>query len=86
MATWTRMVVVMLVAIGSSISGIIYYRIGQAALFPMARGEFSGPFTPAVELLVVIVPTALTTLMLGTVAWALAGGIQEEKARVRGRR
>lgn len=86
MATWRRMVIVLVVAIGSSISGIIYYRVGRAHLFQLATGEMSGPFTPAVELLDVMVPAALTTLMLGTVAWAIAGGVQEERSRVRGRR
>lgn len=86
MATWQRMAVWFFVTIICAIAGIIHFRVGVAHLYPMATEEFSGPFSPAVERLEIIVPLALVVIILGVGVWAMAGGVQEERARVRGRR
>jgi hypothetical protein len=83
MPTWARMAVFFAVSIGCSIAGIIYYRIGRAHIFPLARNEFSGPMSSSVEMLDVVVPVALVAILFGTGLWALGGGVQEERARVR---
>jgi nitrogen fixation-related uncharacterized protein len=86
MATWQRMGVVFAVTIGVGVAMIIHYRVGQAFLYSRATGQFSGPYTPAVELLAWAVPLALVVLELGVIVWAISGGVQRERARVRGPR
>lgn len=86
MATWARMAIFFQVTLASAVSGIIYYRVGVAHLFPMATGQNSGPFSSVIQTLDIIVPLVLVVAILGTGLWALAGGVQQERARVRGRR
>jgi len=86
MATWKRMAVWFMVTVMCAIGGIIHFRVGVAHLYPMATEQHTGPFTPAVERLEIIVPLSLVLLVLGVGVWAMAGGVQEERARVRGRR
>jgi hypothetical protein len=83
MATWQRMIVLFATTIGVGIAGIIYYRVGVDNLFPMAMG---GPFSPAVGTLETLVPLILALIEVGVAAWAIAGGVQQERARVRGPR
>ena len=84
MATWQRMAVLFMVTIGVAIAGIIYYNVGVAHLFPMARNAQSGPFTGVVDTLDVMVPIILGIIELGTAVWAMSGGVQQERARVQG--
>jgi len=86
MATWQRMAIWMWVTLGCAVSGIIHYRVGVAHLYPMATEEYPGPFSGPVESLEYLVPIVLVLIILGTGIWAMAGGVQEERARVRGRR
>jgi len=79
------MAVLFATTIAVATASIIYYRVGEEFLFKYATNEFSGPMTSTVELLIWIVPLTLAIIELGVAAWALAGGVQEERARVRGR-
>ena len=81
MATYLRAIVLMMVTIGVGISGTIYYRVGVDHLFPLATGEHSGPFSSTINVMEWIVPLTLAILWLGTAAWVVAGGVQEERAR-----
>lgn len=83
MATWQRFLVLMATTIAIGIGGIIYYRVGVDALFPMAQG---GPFTPVIDQMTVLVPLILALIEVGVAAWAIAGGVQQERTRVRGPR
>jgi len=86
MATWARMAIFFQVTLLSAITGIIYYRVGVAELFPRATGQHSGPFSPVIGNVQLIVPVVLVAAIMGTGLWALAGGVQKERARVGGRR
>jgi len=86
MVAWRRMGVFFAVTVAVAVAALIYYRVGVAHLFPMIRGQFSGPFTSAINLLDWAVPLSLVILELGTAAWALSGGVQREAARRRVRR
>lgn len=83
MATWQRMLVVLMVSIGVAIAGIIHFRFGVDVVYPMATGQFSGPFTPAVSALQTLVPLTLAIIELSVIAWAISGGVQRERARIR---
>jgi len=83
MATWKRMGVVLVTTILVAIAAVIYYQVGVAHLFPMVYNEHSGPATDSVRLLEWAVPVTLAVLELGVVLWAIAGGVQEERARTR---
>lgn len=83
MATWQRMAVFFATTIAVAIAGILFYRVGVAELFPMAAG---GPFSPAVDQLETLVPIVLAIIEVGVAAWALTGGVQQERSRVRGPR
>lgn len=86
MATYHRLYVLIAVTIAVSISGVIHYRIGVAHLYPLATTDFSGPFSSVIPTLEWMVPLVLVIIELGTIAWAITGGVQEERARVqRGR-
>lgn len=74
------------VTIAVAISTLIYYRIGQDHLFDIAQNGSSGPFTEVIALLVGIVPVALAIIELGTILWVIAGGVQRERAVMRGPR
>lgn len=73
------------VTIGVAIATLIYYRVGQDHLFDIAQSN-PGPFTEIIGLLVGIVPIALALIELGTVLWVIAGGVQRERAVMRGPR
>lgn len=83
MATWRRMGILFAVTIAVGITAIIYYNVFAAHLFPMVTGQFSGPWTAPVRLADWAVPLALVVIELGTITWALAGGVQRERARRR---
>jgi len=83
MATWVRMMFWVQVVIATGASGIIYYRVGVAHLFPMTDG---GPWSGAVDTLEIIVPGVLALIVLGIAMWVIAGSVQDERTRVRRRR
>ena len=87
MASWIRIGIAFWVSVGCAIAGIIHYRVGVEYLYPLAINDFPGPMSSSVETLQYMVPAVLSIIILGMFAWALAGGVQEEKSRVRrGRR
>lgn len=83
MATILRISFATAVTIGVAVAAIIYYRVFPP-LRDMATNEFAGPFTTAVTTADTLVPITLLIVLLGVWTWALAGGVQEERARVRG--
>jgi len=86
MASWVRFALLISWTVAASVGGIIYYRVGVEHLFPMAQGEFAGPFTPAVNQLETLVPITVVVIELGLIIWVIAGGVQKERSRVRGPR
>lgn len=82
MSTYLRMAVLMATTIAVGVTGVIYYQVGVAHLFPMVY-DGGGPWTDAVKMLEWAVPVTLAILELGVIAWAISGGVQEERARVR---
>jgi hypothetical protein len=86
MATWQRMAVLFATTIAVAVAAVIYYRVGVAHLFPMATGASSGPFSSVIGTLDVLVPITLAIIELGVAVWAISGGVQQERARMRGPR
>lgn len=86
MVTYQRMAVLIVVTVNVAIATLIYYRIGQDHLFEIARNSGSGPFTEVIGMLAGIAPVALAIIELGTILWVIAGGVQEERAVMRGPR
>lgn len=82
MATYLRLAFATAVTVGVSIAAIVYYRVFPP-LRDMATNEFSGPFTQAVTTANTLVPITLLIILLGVWVWALAGGVQEERSRIR---
>jgi hypothetical protein len=70
------------VTIGSSLGAMLYFRF-LTPLFNLATGEFSGPFTPVVELADVIGPVVLLIILAGTWLWVLISPWQRERRRRR---
>lgn len=68
------------VTLGSSLGAMLYYRF-LTPLFDLATGEFSGPFTPAVELADVVAPVVLLIILAGTWLWVLISPWQRERRR-----
>lgn len=85
MATWQRMAVFMAVTIAVAITAVLYYTVGVAELFPMATGQYAGPFSGVIGTMEAIVPPVLVIIELGVAVWAIAGGVQQERARARRR-
>jgi hypothetical protein len=83
MATILRLAFASAVTIAVAVIGIVYYRVFPP-LRDMATGEMSGPFTQAVTTADTLVPITLAIVLLGVWVWALAGGVQEERSKVRG--
>lgn len=83
MATYHRIAIFIMVTIGVSITGVIYYRIGQGELFAMATEQFSGPFSSVISQLATLVPIILAIIEVGVAVWVISGGVQQERARVR---
>lgn len=73
------------VTIGMAFAALIHFRIGVNVLYPLATGEFSGPFTPGVEALEVIVPVTIGIILVATWLWVFVSPVQEERARGRAR-
>jgi hypothetical protein len=86
MAAWRRMAVFVAVTIAVAITTTIYYRVAVAHLFPLATGSSSGPFSPVISTITVLVPVTLAIIEVGVAGWAIAGGVQQERARIRGPR
>lgn len=84
MATYRRMGVLFKVIIVVAIVAGIYYRVFKDHLFDLAVSKHSGPFSSAIQTLDVIVPVALSIIVLGTALWVIAGGVQEERSVMRG--
>jgi hypothetical protein len=68
------------VTLGSSLGAMLYYRF-LMPLFDLATGDFSGPFTPAVELAEVIAPVVLLMILGATWLWVLISPWQRERRR-----
>jgi len=83
MSTYLRMAIVMATTIAVALAAVIYYQVGVAHLFPMVYNQHSGPATSAVRMLDWAIPVTLAILELGVIVWAISGGVQEERARVR---
>lgn len=83
MATYHRIAIFIMTTISVSIAGVIYYRVGQGELFAMATQQFAGPFSPAVSQLTIMVPIVLAIIEGGVAIWVIAGGVQQERSRVR---
>lgn len=86
MVTWRRMAVLGVVTIAIAIVGVIYYRVGVAHLFPIATGGSSGPWSGVIGTMKFVIPATLVIIELGVASWAISGGVQEERARMRGGR
>jgi hypothetical protein len=83
MATWRRMWILTIVTIGVATVAVIHLRFGVEIVYPMAKNQFSGPFTPAVTALETLVPLILALVEGGTIVWTMAGGVQRERSRIR---
>jgi len=86
MSVARRFAVVFAVTIAVAVSALIFYRVGVDALFPVAQNGSSGPASSVIDLMAWAIPLSLVVIELGTIAWAIGGGVQEERARVRGGR
>jgi hypothetical protein len=71
------------VTVAVAAASIIYFNVFVAEFLPLATGQFSGPWTKSILLLEWAVPLTLVIIELGTASWALAGGVQRERARKR---
>lgn len=68
------------VTIGVALGALLYFRFLKE-LFALATGEFSGPFTPVVELADVIAPVVFAMILAATWLWVLASPWQRERRR-----
>lgn len=68
------------VTLGSSLGSLLYFRFLKK-LFELATGQFSGPFTPAVELADTIAPVVLALVLAATWLWVLISPWQRERRR-----
>jgi hypothetical protein len=71
--------------ISNTILAVLYVRAGRP-LIDLATGQFSGPFTPAVDLRAVLVPVVIGFIYVIFAIFVLVGPIQEEKAATQQRR
>jgi hypothetical protein len=71
--------------LSSSLGAMLYFRLGFP-LFDLATGQFSGPFTPVVELLKAIVPPVLLMILASTWLWVVISPWQRERRRRRQQR
>jgi len=68
------------VTLASSLGALLYFRFLKK-LFELGTGQFSGPFTPAVELADVIAPVVLAVILAATWLWVLISPWQRERRR-----
>lgn len=73
-----RFAFAMKVTIAMGLAAIIHFRVGVERIYPLAQGDFSGPFTPIIEILEFTVPLAIAIILLATWVWVLISPVQEE--------
>lgn len=69
----------MKMTVAMSFAAVIHFRVGVEQLYPMARTDFSGPYSPVIDTLEFIVPLAIVIILLATWAWVLYSPIQRER-------
>lgn len=85
MATWRRMTIAAATWIAIAVYGIIHYRVFVPHLLPLATETHSGPFSGPVEIANNILPPTALIIGVAVLYWAIAGGVQEERAQSRRR-
>lgn len=61
------------------LAAIIHFRVGVEQIYPLARGDFSGPFTGIIDIIEFVVPLAIVIIVLATWVWVLISPVQEER-------
>lgn len=81
MSSWLRAGVAMKAVLATAVFAIIWYRVFLDHLAPMARNEYSGPFTEVVNVVDNFAVGVVLVLLFGTLVWFAVGGLQRERKR-----
>lgn len=81
-----RFAFAMKVTIAMGLAAIIHFRVGVEQIYPLARGDFAGPFSGIIGILEFLVPLAIVIIVLATWLWVLISPVQEERTVRRVRR
>lgn len=68
------------------LAAIIHFRVGVEQIYPLARGDFSGPFTGIIDIIEFTIPLTIAIIVIATWVWVLISPVQEERTVRRVRR